>query len=82
MKTILKSIIITVLFVFSQQIVFSQINKSELVITEKGINLEDAKKKIANGEKYVIRMKIPENKLVEFNDLVYGKIKIEVEYFK
>ena len=44
MKTILKSIIITVLFVFSQQIVFSQINKSELVITEKGINLEDAKK--------------------------------------
>ncbi len=37
----------------------------------------EAKEKIANGEKYVIRMKIPENRKVKFNDLVYGNIEIE-----
>ncbi|MFZ2226621.1 MAG: glutamate--tRNA ligase [Candidatus Moraniibacteriota bacterium] len=37
----------------------------------------EAQEKIANGEKYVIRMKIPENETVKFTDLVYGDIKIE-----
>jgi nondiscriminating glutamyl-tRNA synthetase len=37
----------------------------------------EAKEKIANGEKYVIRMKIPENRKVKFNDLVYGDVEIE-----
>jgi nondiscriminating glutamyl-tRNA synthetase len=37
----------------------------------------EAKERIAKGEKYVIRMKIPENRPVKFNDLVYGDVEIE-----
>ncbi len=42
------------------------------------INLskEEIEKKITRGEPYVIRMKMPENKIVEFDDLIRGKIRI------
>lgn len=42
----------------------------------KGISLEDAKKRIENGESYVIRLKLPENRDIVFNDLIKGKITI------
>ncbi|EKE11677.1 MAG: hypothetical protein ACD_15C00037G0006 [uncultured bacterium] len=40
---------------------------------------QEAQEKIANGEKYVIRMKVPEEKTITFTDLVYGEISIESE---
>ena len=40
----------------------------------KGISIEDAKKRIENGEKYVIRLKLPENRDIVFDDLIKGKI--------
>lgn len=42
----------------------------------RGIPLEEARKRIAAGEKYVIRMKLPHNTDVEFEDGVKGKIVI------
>ena len=40
-----------------------------------GLPKEEIKKRIENGEKYVVRFKIPEGETV-FNDLVYGEIKV------
>ena len=40
----------------------------------RGISVEDAKKRIANGEEYVVRLKLPENKEITFNDAIKGKI--------
>jgi glutamyl-tRNA synthetase len=37
---------------------------------------EEVKQRLAAGEKHVIRLKVPENKEIEFTDGVYGKIKI------
>ena len=37
---------------------------------------EQVKEKVNKGEKFVIRFKIPENKIVEFNDVVRGNISI------
>lgn len=42
----------------------------------RGIPLEEARKRVAAGEKYVIRMKLPHNTDVEFVDGVKGKIVI------
>jgi len=39
-------------------------------------SLEDAKKKIAAGESYVVRLKMPEDKEIEFHDLVRGVVKM------
>ncbi len=39
-------------------------------------NVKDAQEKIKNGEKYVIRLKVPDKKEVVFNDLIRGEIKI------
>jgi glutamyl-tRNA synthetase len=36
--------------------------------------IEDAKKRIENGEQYVIRMKVPNNEKIEYIDGVQGKI--------
>lgn len=36
---------------------------------------DEIKQKIDNGEKYVIRLKIPENETIVFNDLIHGEIK-------
>ena len=41
----------------------------------KTLSKEDAKKRIANGEKYVIRFDVPETGETEFNDAVRGKMK-------
>jgi len=41
----------------------------------RNLSLEEAKARITDGEKYVIRMKMPENKDIEFEDMVRGKIK-------
>lgn len=40
------------------------------------ISLDEAKKRIANGEKYVIRQKIPARR-TSFTDVVYGKIEVD-----
>ena len=42
----------------------------------RGISIEDAKKRIANGESYVIRLKLPENRDIVFEDVIKGKITI------
>lgn len=39
---------------------------------------EEIKQKIENGEKYVVRFKVPEGKAI-YTDLVYGKIEVENE---
>ena len=41
------------------------------------IPLEEAKKRIANGEKYVIRQKMPKEGVTSYVDTVYGEIKVE-----
>lgn len=40
----------------------------------RNIDIEEAKKRIAAGEEYVVRLKLPENKDIKFNDLVRGNI--------
>lgn len=37
---------------------------------------EETRKRIEAGEKYVVRMKVPKDETVEFNDEVFGKISI------
>lgn len=42
----------------------------------RSLSLEEAKEKIANGEEYVVRLKLPANKDIEFKDIVRGNITI------
>ncbi len=42
----------------------------------KNISLEEAKEKIANNESYVIRLKLPENHNITFEDVVRGKVTV------
>lgn len=42
----------------------------------RGIPLEEAKKRIEAGEDYVVRLKLPKDKDIIFNDLVRGKVRI------
>lgn len=42
----------------------------------RGIDPEEAKERVRNGEDHVIRMKLPHDKDIEFNDEVKGKITI------
>ena len=42
----------------------------------RGDSIEDAKKRIANGESYVIRLKLPENRDIVFEDVIKGRITI------
>ncbi len=42
------------------------------------LSAEEVKEKIENGEKYVVRFKVPEGKAI-YTDLVYGKIKVKNE---
>lgn len=42
----------------------------------RGVGIEDAKKRIANGESYVIRLKLPENRDIVFEDVIKGRITI------
>jgi len=41
----------------------------------RNLSAEEVKNKLKAGGKYVIRLKVPENETIEFDDLVYGKIK-------
>lgn len=41
------------------------------------ISLEEARKRIANGEKYVIRQKMPKEGVTSYVDTVYGEIKVD-----
>ena len=43
----------------------------------KNISLEEAKKRVANNEPYVIRQKMPKEGVTSYEDLVYGKISVE-----
>lgn len=40
----------------------------------RGISLEEARERVANGEEHVIRLKLPENREITFNDAIKGKI--------
>ena len=42
----------------------------------RGIDKEEAKKRVENGEDYVIRLKLPANKIIEFEDVVRGKVSV------
>lgn len=45
----------------------------------RNIPLEEARERIANGEKYVVRLKLPANYDVKFHDLVRGDITINTD---
>ncbi len=45
--------------------------------TCRDLPLDEVKKRIANGEKYVIRQKIPKEGTTSYRDLVYGDIRVE-----
>lgn len=42
----------------------------------RGVSLEEAKKRVAAGEPHVVRLKLPANLDIEFNDLIKGKLSI------
>lgn len=42
----------------------------------RNVSIEEAKKRIAEGEEYVVRLKLPVNKDIKFHDLVRGDITI------
>lgn len=41
------------------------------------ISLEEAKKRVQDGEKHVVRMKVPQNEKIEVQDLIRGKIEFD-----
>jgi len=41
----------------------------------RNLSADEIKKRIADGEKHVIRMKIPDNETIEFDDLIRGHVK-------
>lgn len=45
----------------------------------RNISLEEAKERIAKGEEYVVRLKLPQNHDVKFHDLVRGDIVINTD---
>lgn len=42
----------------------------------RGVSIEEAKERIANGEEYVVRLKLPYDRDISFEDAVRGKITI------
>lgn len=42
----------------------------------RNLSIDEAKERIANGEEYVVRLKLPQNKDIKFHDLVRGDIVI------
>ena len=58
-----------------------QVSKQSIMYDRKcrGLSPEEVQTKIQNGEKYVIRMKVPENEIIEFKDEVFGKISVKSE---
>lgn len=45
----------------------------------RGISLEEAKERVANGEEYVIRLKLPKNEDIKFQDHIKGAITINTD---
>lgn len=45
----------------------------------RSLSLEEARERIANGEEYVVRLKLPPNKDIKFHDLVRGTISINTD---
>lgn len=45
----------------------------------RSLTLDEAKKRIANGEEYVVRLKLPPSRDIKFNDLVRGDIVINTD---
>ncbi len=45
----------------------------------RGIPIEEAKKRVEAGEEYVVRLKLPKDKDITFNDLVRGKVTINTD---
>lgn len=45
----------------------------------RSLSLEEARERIANGEEYVVRLKLPHNKDIKFHDLVRGDIIINTD---
>lgn len=45
----------------------------------RSLSLEEARERIANGEEYVVRLKLPPNRDIKFKDLVRGDITINTE---
>lgn len=43
------------------------------------LSKEEIEKRIANGEKYVIRMKVPENQIIKFKDAIKGDIEFNTK---
>lgn len=43
------------------------------------LSKEEIEQKIANGEKYVIRMKVPENQIIRFKDAIKGDIEFNTK---
>lgn len=42
----------------------------------RGVSLEEAKQRVANGESHVVRLKLPANTDIEFDDLIKGHLSI------
>ena len=45
----------------------------------RSLSLEEAKERVANGEEYVVRLKLPKNRDISFTDLVRGDITINTD---
>ncbi len=45
----------------------------------RGISLEEARKRVAEGEPHVIRLKLPANHDIVFNDLVRGRVSVNTD---
>ena len=45
----------------------------------RNLSLEEAQKRIENGEEYVVRLKLPHNKDIKFHDMVRGDIVINTD---
>lgn len=45
----------------------------------RSLSLEEARERIANGEEYVVRLKLPANRDIKFHDLVRGDISINTD---
>lgn len=45
----------------------------------RNLSLEEIANNLSSGMPYVIRMKVPDNELIEFEDVVYGKISFKSE---
>src|SRR5690349_954679 len=43
----------------------------------RNLSKEEVEKKLKESSSYVIRMKIPDNKKIEFDDLILGKIEFD-----